>query len=204
MHRKRVRRIWGILKKSVSWELDSEREGSTFGARRGQTNLRATGAARDGGVDGKVIIKRLWISLPYVEEPLNSKVIKGFVPDLRNRYVFFVIPMFYVYMLWIFYVCFTYPYHGYFITIDYKMSSLPGTLWVLLTGFVSLAWCTAAEYTVLGQPDLAWSKQFFRPVRSFFKPSIDFIVINWAFIIWNYIIYLYILIFPSTKCSMKF
>ena len=31
-----------------SWELDTEREGSTFGARRGQTNLRATGAARMG------------------------------------------------------------------------------------------------------------------------------------------------------------
>ena len=26
---------------------------------------------------------------PYVEEPLNSKVIKGFVPELRSRYVFF-------------------------------------------------------------------------------------------------------------------
>ena len=27
---------------------------------------------------------------PYVKEPLNSKVIKGFVPELRNRYMFFV------------------------------------------------------------------------------------------------------------------
>ena len=26
---------------------------------------------------------------PYVEEPLNSKVIKSFVPELRSRYVFF-------------------------------------------------------------------------------------------------------------------
>ena len=49
MHRKRARRILGDLKKSVSWELDTEREGSTFGARWGQTNLSATGAARDGG-----------------------------------------------------------------------------------------------------------------------------------------------------------
>ena len=38
-----------IGKKSVSWELDSEREGVTFGARWGQMNLCATGAARDGG-----------------------------------------------------------------------------------------------------------------------------------------------------------
>ena len=26
---------------------------------------------------------------PYVEEPLNSKVIKSFEPELRSRYVFF-------------------------------------------------------------------------------------------------------------------
>ena len=42
-----------------------------------------------GGADGKVIIERLCISLPYVET-FNSKVIKGFVPELRSRYVFFV------------------------------------------------------------------------------------------------------------------
>ena len=72
--------FWGVWKKSVSWELDSEREGSTFGARWDQTNLCAT---------GKVIIERLCISLPYVKT-FNSKVIKGFVPELRSRYVFFV------------------------------------------------------------------------------------------------------------------
>ena len=33
---------------------------------------------------------------PYVEEPLNSKVIKSFVPELRSRKCFscFQIPMF--------------------------------------------------------------------------------------------------------------
>ena len=41
------------------------------------------------GADGKVIIERLCISLPYVET-FNSKVIKGFVSELRSRYVFFV------------------------------------------------------------------------------------------------------------------
>ena len=52
---------------------------------------------------------------PYVEKPLNSKVIKSFVPELRSRKCFscFGIPMFYVYMLRTFYVRFTYPYHGY-------------------------------------------------------------------------------------------
>ena len=42
-----------------------------------------------GGGDGKVIIERLCISLPYVET-FKSKVIKGFVLELRSRYVFFV------------------------------------------------------------------------------------------------------------------
>ena len=51
--------------------------------------MRATGAARERRADGKVIIERLGISLPYVET-FNSKIIKGFVPELRSRYVFFV------------------------------------------------------------------------------------------------------------------
>ena len=39
--------------------------------------------------DGKVSIERFCISFPYVET-FNSKVIKGFVPELRSRFVFFV------------------------------------------------------------------------------------------------------------------
>ena len=37
---------------------------------------------------------------PYVEKPLNSKVIKSFVPELRSRKCFscFEIPMFYIYI----------------------------------------------------------------------------------------------------------
>ena len=52
--------------------------------------------------------KNLYLS-PYVEEPLNSKVIKSFVPELRSRKCFssFEISMFYVYVLWTFYVRFT-------------------------------------------------------------------------------------------------
>ena len=52
---------------------------------------------------------------PYVEKPLNSKVKKSFVRELRSRKCFscFGIPMFYVYMLWTFNVHFTYPYYGY-------------------------------------------------------------------------------------------
>ena len=42
-----------------------------------------------GGAAAKVIIERLCISLPYIET-FNPKVIKGFVPELRSRYMFFV------------------------------------------------------------------------------------------------------------------
>ena len=62
-----------------------------------------------GGAEGKVSIER-WYASPFVEKPFNSKVIKSFVPELRSRKCFscFGIPMFYVYMLWTFYVHFTY------------------------------------------------------------------------------------------------
>ena len=40
------------------------------------------------GADDMAGIERMCISLPYVET-FNSKVIKGFVPELRSRYVFF-------------------------------------------------------------------------------------------------------------------
>ena len=40
------------------------------------------------GADEKARIERLCLS-PYVEEPLNSKVMKRFVPEQRSRYVFF-------------------------------------------------------------------------------------------------------------------
>ena len=48
--------------------------------------------------DEKGRIERMCISLPYVET-FNWKLIKGFVPELRSRYVFFEFgdPMFYLY-----------------------------------------------------------------------------------------------------------
>ena len=47
-HRKRAE-DFGNLKKVRELKLDAERGGWTFGARWGETNLRATGAARDVG-----------------------------------------------------------------------------------------------------------------------------------------------------------
>ena len=44
---------------------------------------------------------------PYVEKPLNSKVMKSFVPELRSRYLFFVIRDSYDLSLWTFDVRFT-------------------------------------------------------------------------------------------------
>ena len=44
---------------------------------------------------------------PCVEEPLNSKVIKSFVPEQRSRYVFFKFRDSYVLSLWTFDVRFT-------------------------------------------------------------------------------------------------
>ena len=46
-HRKRVE-VCVRFEESKSWVLDAKREGSTFGARRREANLRHMGAARDG------------------------------------------------------------------------------------------------------------------------------------------------------------
>ena len=101
--------FWGIWKKSVSWVLRSGEEGSTFAS--SQWPCGGCHTFFLGGADGKTSIERLCLS-PYVEKPLNSKVIKSFVPELRSRICFscFGIPMFYVYMLWTLYVCFIYSY----------------------------------------------------------------------------------------------
>ena len=72
----RSRRILRIWRKLGELKLDAKWGGSTFGARWGETNLRAMGAAQDRWPDEEASIKRLCLS-PYVET-FNSKVIKGF------------------------------------------------------------------------------------------------------------------------------
>ena len=103
----------GFEKSHLSWELDSERKGLTFACSPKPDQWPCGGCHTCWGVgsDGKASIKRLCLS-PYVEEPLNSNIIKSFVPELRSRKCFscFGIPIFYVYVLWTFYVRFTYPY----------------------------------------------------------------------------------------------
>ena len=99
----------GFWKSQLSWVLRSEEEEWLSLARGGL----ATGAHVLGGRWKSQNRKNVYLS-PYVEEPLNSKVIKSFVPELRSRKCFscFGIPMFYVYMLWTFYVRFPYPYQA--------------------------------------------------------------------------------------------
>ena len=96
-----ARRIWVILKKSVQLSPASEEDGWLSLARRSQASGLVVGATRvEGGRWKSQNRKNVYIS-PYVEEPLNSKVIKSFVPELRSRKCFscFEIPMFHVYML---------------------------------------------------------------------------------------------------------
>ena len=101
--------FWGIWEKSVE-----------FPPRKKTVDFRGSPRPCDGcrtwfEADGKVVIERLCLSLPHVEKPFNSKVIKSFVPELRSRKCFlcFGIPMLSICALWTFYVHFTYPYHGY-------------------------------------------------------------------------------------------
>ena len=101
-------RIWGISKKSVSWvELSTaSAEGSRLSLARGGLRQVSHGM---GGRWKSQNRKNVYLS-PYVEEPLNSKVIKSFIPELRSHksLLCFEIPMLYVYMLWTFYVHFAY------------------------------------------------------------------------------------------------
>ena len=70
-------------------------------ARRSQASGLVAGATRVGGGRWKSQNRKNVYLSPNVEKPLNSKVIKSFVPELRRRKCFscFEIPMFYVYML---------------------------------------------------------------------------------------------------------
>ena len=94
-------RISGILKKSVQLRKRHPTRRVDFrGSQRPDEFARYEYRTR-WGADGKVILERLCLSLPYVEKPLNSKVIKSSVLELRSCKCFscFRIPMFYVYML---------------------------------------------------------------------------------------------------------
>ena len=93
-------RIWGIFKKSVDSMPASGEDGWLSLARRG---LGQVSHEMGGGRWKSQDRKKVYLS-PYVEEPLNSKVIRSFVTEQRSRRCFssFEIPMFYVQSLWTF------------------------------------------------------------------------------------------------------
>ena len=67
-----ARRIWGIWRKWVELRLDTGREGLTFACSRRPW----AGVARDGGGRWKSQNRKIVPLSPYVEKPLNLKVIK--------------------------------------------------------------------------------------------------------------------------------
>ena len=82
MHRKHARRIWGILKNSVSWvEFQDRRKTVHF-----RTRLEALWRVPHVMVCRwkSQNIKNVYLS-SYLEETLNSKVIKCFLPELRSH-----------------------------------------------------------------------------------------------------------------------
>ena len=101
--------VWDFWEKSVELSSWLGRRRLTFACSLKPGQWPCGGCHTWFGADGKVSIERWYLS-PYVEKPFNWKVIKSFVPELRSRKRFscFGIPMFYVYMLWTFYVHFTY------------------------------------------------------------------------------------------------
>ena len=78
--------FWGFEKKSVSRVLAPEEDGWLLELAEALWRVQRVLWA-----DGKVSIERLCLSLPYVEKPFNSKVIKSFVPELKSRKCFCVL-----------------------------------------------------------------------------------------------------------------
>ena len=73
--------LGGFEKSQLSWVLWSEEEGSQW---------PCGGCHTCWGCRWKSQHRKIVLLSPYVEEPLNLKVIKSFIPELRSRYVFFV------------------------------------------------------------------------------------------------------------------
>ena len=113
-HRKCVRKILGILIKSVSRELDSEREGSTFGARWGQTNLCATGAIRVvGGGRWKRQHRKIVHLSSLCRRTFKHKGNKKFRTWTKKSQVFFVFRDSYVLCIYVMNILCTFHISGY-------------------------------------------------------------------------------------------
>ena len=93
-----ARSILGIWRKLVELRPASEEDGWLSLAQRPLWRVPYE-MARWGWADEKSQDRKIVPLSPYVEKPLNSKVIKSFVPEQRSRKCFscFEIPMFYLY-----------------------------------------------------------------------------------------------------------
>ena len=94
MHRKRVRRIWGIWKKSVSWVFASEEDGWLSGLAEVLRRVPHVVWGRWKSQHRKIVYLP-----PHVEKTFNLKVIKSVVPELRSRV--FVFRESYVIYIWV-------------------------------------------------------------------------------------------------------
>ena len=99
MHRKRARGgFWGFWKTHLIELNPASGEDGWLSLARG--GLGQVWHEMSGGGRWKSQNRKNVYLSPYVEEPLNSKVIKSFVPELRSRKCFscFEFPMLYVYI----------------------------------------------------------------------------------------------------------
>ena len=90
-----------------------------FGARRSQASCLVSGVPHVVWGRWKSLHRKVYLS-PYVEKPFNSKVIKGFVPELRSRKCFCVSGFLcYLYVRYGHYERFAYQYEYVYFTYSY-------------------------------------------------------------------------------------
>ena len=97
MHRKRAEDFWNLKKvRRVEMRPASGEDGWLLLA----CGCLGLLSHEMGGGRWKSQHRKIVPLSPYVEEPLNSKVIKSFIPELKSHkcFLYFEIPMFYVYI----------------------------------------------------------------------------------------------------------
>ena len=157
-----VRRILGIGRKLVELRLDTKREGLTFASLLPHGGLGQMLHEMGGGRLKSQNRKIVSLS-PYVEKPLNSKVIKSFVPELRSRKCFscFEIPIFYVYNI----IC---PFHTWpYLAMVHRRPILSLTNYVLVS-------CKIEKY-IFKTVFFSSAEMYLRPPEEFFEDFIGWV-----------------------------
>ena len=157
-------RFWGFWKSQLSWVLPQKKMVDFRGSQRPDEFARYERCTRWEGRWKSQNRKNVYLS-PYVEEPLNSKVIKSFVPELRSRKCFscFEIPVLCIYVMNILCTFHTYPYHWYG---TLSLPSFSGPFWpeveasdrVLSMGQIELNWVLILNWTVLTLKQRTYAK----------------------------------------------